>query len=146
MDPAIDTLNFKCSKPFELTQDCSPFSYALREISIDGQKMKIAASEGGDIVLVNSATPWKDCLSNVLVLNCPSLGRKANSAYVAIRDFLIGSGVTINKAIPLTSFGSTIGYYVFLDSDGYEVLKTLSTADTDEAPEQQLPNGEQETE
>ena len=79
MDPAIDTLNFKCSKPFELTQDCSPFSYALREISIDGQKMKIAASEGGDIVLVNSATPWKDCLSNVLVLNCPSLGRKANS-------------------------------------------------------------------
>ena len=146
METAINTLDFRCSKPFELAQDCSSVSYALREISIDGQKMKIAASKEGDIVLVNSATPWKDCLSNFYVLNCPTLGRKANSAYVALRDFLVGNGFKINRVIPLTSFGSTIGYYVFLDSNGYETLKSLSTIDTDDVPDQQSPHAEQEPE
>ena len=133
VEPAIDTRDFQCGRPFELTQDCSPFSYALREIAIGDLTMKVAASEDGDIVLVNSATPWKDCLSNILMLNCPSLGRKANEAYVVLRDFLVGNGIKVKKAVPLTSWGSTIGYYVFMDGNGYETLKTLSTADTGEA-------------
>lgn len=133
VEPAIDTLDFQCGRPFELTQDCSPFSYALREIAIGDLTMKIAASDDGDIVFVNSATPWKDCLSNLLVLNCPRIGRKANEAYVVLRDFLVDNGVKVKNAIPLTSWGSTIGYYVFVDGNGYETLKTLSTADMAEA-------------
>lgn len=139
MEAAIDTANFKCREPFELTQDCSSISYALREISIDGQNMKIAGSERGDIVLVNSATAWSDCLSNILLLNCPSLGRKANSAYVTLRDYLSNSGVKIRRVIPHTSFGSTIGYYVVLDSNGYDLLKTLSTSGTTDNPQDNSP-------
>jgi hypothetical protein len=140
MDAAINTSGFSCDEPFELTQDCSSNSYAVREISIDGQKIRIAASAGGDIVLVNSATPWADCFSNLLVLNCPSLSRKANSAYVTTRKFLNRNGLSINRVVPHTTFGSTIGYYIFLDSNGYDLLKTLSTYDESDDQEGALPN------
>lgn len=137
IESAINTNNFKCSEPFELTQDCSSTSYALREISIDNQRIKVAASTAGDIVLVNSATPWSDCIGGVKLLNpfvwnCPELSRKANTAYVAVRDFLSDNGMKVRRAIPHTSFQSTIGYYIILDSDGYELLKTLSTSSLDD--------------
>lgn len=137
MEPAIDTGNFKCTEPFELTQDCSSNSYALREISIDDQKIRIAASTAGDIVLVNSATPWHDCIGGVKLLNpfvwnCPELSKNANAAYIAVRDFLSDNGMKVRRAIPHTSFESTIGYYIILDSDGYELLKTLSNSASDD--------------
>lgn len=143
MESAIDTGNFKCSKPFELTQDCSSTSFALREISIDDQRIRIAASTAGDIVLVNSATPWSDCIGGVKLLNpfvwnCPELSRKANAAYIAVRDFLSDNGMKVRRAIPHTSFESTIGYYIFLDSGGYELLKTHSTSSSDDNLDDQL--------
>lgn len=134
MAEVIDTGNFKCSEPYALTQDCSSFSYAKREVLVDGHPMKVAASEDGQIIFVNGASFGVECFVNIFVWNCPSFSKKANASFVVLRKFLHEQGVRIEKAVPLTSYGTTIGYYVFLESDGYTLLKPLSVADkTDES-------------
>lgn len=50
--PAVSVLSITCSKPYELSQDCSSLSGGKLRVNLGGYELKAAGSENGDVVLL----------------------------------------------------------------------------------------------
>lgn len=134
----VSRSGFSCKKPYELTRDCSPNSAATRALSINGRAIRVASTDTGDIVFVNGPTPWTDCLfRDIFVLNCPTHSKKSNESYGALRSYYDANGIGVTRVEALKVFGTIVGYYISLDTDGYSLLADLelsvdSNSDTEE--------------
>lgn len=123
---SINTVTMSCSKPYELTQDCSFWSGATRKINIDGFVVKVAASADGKVILVMDTKLFSMPLSEFILLNSPSHSRAANNSFYAIKRVLNQNKIEVVRVRALRSFGNVDGYAVELADDGYTTLKKYS--------------------
>ena len=120
----VSTLKVSCSKPYELTQDCSVLSGAKRKIWIQGHKIKIAGSADGKIVLVMDPHPFLTAaITGATFWLADAQSAENNESFYQVRSLLQAKGVEIIKVVPINSFGSIDGYFLELDKDGYSILK-----------------------
>jgi hypothetical protein len=124
----INGMTMSCSKPYPLTQDCSIWSGATRRILVEDYKVKVAATEDGDVVLVMDGSPGMSALKDQLLPF--SLGKHgstaSNNSYTALRNFFDSAGVAVTRVRPVGSMGSIMGYVLELKSDGYSLLTDLT--------------------
>ena len=125
----ISTFKLTCKKPYELTQDCSIWRGAGRKVDIDGQAVRVAASEDGRVILVMD--PYLgddiagDSAADFFALNSPAHSRDTNSSFVLVRDYLLTKGLKLNRVVPVGALSILDGYVIELDADGYSYLKQL---------------------
>ena len=107
-----------CSKPYRMTQNCSFRSCANLRISMDGVEGMIAGSEDGTIVLVQGLDASNDEYSWQL-----------DSAFGAIVTTLEAQKIHITKVVGVTGTDGKFGaYYLFLDQDGYSLLRPYAVS------------------
>jgi len=107
----VDGITATCSHPYKLTQSCNLFSGASRSITVGGQKLKIAASADGKVVLIRSAS--------LLDLKVSTSG---SPQYDAVRAALNRANLHILRQRDMVISGSPVGFFLELDGDGYSVL------------------------
>jgi hypothetical protein len=101
-----------CKNPYLLTQSCNLWSGAGRAVTVGGEKLKIAGSADGRIVLVRGAR---------LIPRAP-VSSTGSVQYEAVKRALRTSGVGILRQRDMVSAGTTVGFFLELDGDGYSVL------------------------
>jgi len=101
-----------CKNPYPLTQSCNLWSGAGRAVTVGGEKLKIAGSADGRIVLVRGAR---------LIPQAP-VSSTGSVQYEAVKRALRSSGVGILRQRDMVSAGTTVGFFLELDGDGYSVL------------------------
>ena len=116
---SISIASLSCSKPYELSQDCSTWDGASREIEIGDFRMKVAGSADGRVVLLMGPSPIGDSARQ-------THGDVTNFAYEDVKRELAGAGIAIVKVEPVASLGQLMGYAVHADGDAYAVLKAHS--------------------
>jgi hypothetical protein len=107
----VDGITATCSQPYKLTQSCNIFSGASRLITVGGQKLKIAGSADGRVILIRSAS--------LLDLNVTTSG---SSQYEAVRQALNRANLHIVRQRDMVTSGSPVGFFLELDGDGYSAL------------------------
>ena len=113
----ISAIGMGCSKPYELTQDCSGFSGATRLVEVGDFQYKIAGSEDGTVVLMMGAKPNSDAWSGKST-------EKANVAYELTKKLLMDNGIRVTRTEPVSSGALLAGYVITTDGDAYDVLRT----------------------
>ena len=111
----VSAIGMGCSKPYELTQDCSGFSGATRLVEVGDFQFKVAGSEDGSIVLMMGAKPNSDAWSGKST-------EKANVAYEITKKFLMDNGIAVSKVEPVSSGSLLAGYIITTDGNAYELL------------------------
>lgn len=107
----VDGITATCSHPYKLTQSCNIFSGPSRSITVGGQKLKIAGSTDGKVILIRS--------SSLLDLNVTTSG---SPQYEAVRQALNRANLHIIRQRDMVTSGSPIGFFLELDGDGYSAL------------------------
>ncbi len=107
----VDGITATCSHPYKLTQSCNLFSGASRSITVGGQKLKIAGSADGKVLLIRSAS--------LLDLKVSTSG---SPQYDAVRAALNRANLHILRQRDMVTSGSPVGFFLELDGDGYSVL------------------------
>jgi hypothetical protein len=108
----ISALSLSCKKPFVLEQDCSSWSGPKRRIEARGIAIKIAGSADGRTIALMSASAWKP--------QFPLEG------YATVEAELRSHDIQIRNITTIETLGTTQGYILELDGDGYSILKELS--------------------
>lgn len=101
-----------CNNPYRLTQSCNLWSGAGRAVTVGGEKLKIAGSADGRILLVRGAK---------LIPDAP-VSSTGSVQYDAVKRALRAGGVKILRQRDMVSAGTTVGFFLELDGDGYSVL------------------------
>ena len=123
----ISTVSTSCAKPYSLEQDCSKWWGAKRMIDINGNKLKIAGTADGKIILVMDKSPIASAFKAGLAYPFHDSYSKGNSDnFQVIKYELQNQGVEIVDVRPMGSFGSLDGYFLVLNKDGYSALKMFS--------------------
>ncbi|HEY8932495.1 MAG TPA: hypothetical protein VIM44_04195 [Rariglobus sp.] len=107
----VSGITATCNEPYKLTQSCNLFSGPSRSITVGGQKLKIAGSADGRVILIRSAS--------LLDLNVTTSG---SPQYDAVRQALNRSNLHILRQRDMVTSGSPVGFFLELDGDGYSVL------------------------
>lgn len=122
--PTVSAAAASCQSPYELTQDCSIWSGAKREIQIEGFAVRIAGSFDGRTVLVMDKNWLLNAFKTGLVFETKDFASEANNtSFDAVKNTLLANGIKVERVVTMASLGSIYGYYLFLDSDGYSLLK-----------------------
>ena len=119
---SINTAFMTCSSHYEFSRDCSIWTGATRTVEIDSFEVNVGATADGKTILVMDADLFKNTvkgLTNPFILNSPAHSEASNNSYQAIKKVLDNSNISINKTIPLKSFGNIDGYVLELNNDGY---------------------------
>jgi len=125
---SFSTLSLTCSKPVKLTQDCSHFGAANRQIKIEEVFIDIASNESGDKVLIMDGKRGKNAvLEKPFVLNSPRSSKAVNDGFPVVEKILKDNGVAINKILVIKSLGDIDGYILTLSKSGYKFLLPYST-------------------
>jgi len=101
-----------CSNPYPLTQSCNIWSGASRRIDVGSQKLKIAGSADGKIILIRDAA----------ILPKNSVSSRGSAQYDAVKSALQASGVHILKQRDMVSAGKTVGFFLETDGNAYGAL------------------------
>lgn len=101
-----------CSNPYPLTQSCNIWSGASRRIDVGGQKLKIAGSADGKIILIRDAA----------ILPKNSVSSRGSAQYDAVKAALQASGVHILKQRDMVSAGKTVGFFLETNGNAYSAL------------------------
>ena len=123
---SISTIWMTCSTPHILTQNCSAWNGAAKEIEINGFKINIAGSENGTVILVMDSKWLGNVLGDVFTLNSPTHSEATNTSFDAVKKVLKDKGIELKKVIPVQSSGNIDGYVLELGSDGYKELLPYS--------------------
>lgn len=116
-----------CKKPYYLTQDCSAMWGAKRKLDINGAHPKVAATEDGKIILVMEPHPIATASFTGFVLEMHDYSSTANNnMYYLVKDVLSSRNIQVEDVVPIASSGSVQGYFMFLNENGYEILKGYS--------------------
>ena len=117
--------NVTCKRPYKLTQDCKGWSRANRKIKLNEFKIKISGSEDGKVIFIMDSyrgiNTLLESISPLIDLADPT-AEGTNNAFVAIKTELKKNNVEIEKVVPVTNLGSIDGYFLILNSNGYEIL------------------------
>jgi len=110
----ISTFGFTCSKPYELSQDCSNWSGATRKISFNGFDMKIAGSINGQVVLIMGPSVF--AMHN----------EKINIAFELVKRELFENDIRLLATRPVAWLGELCCYVIETSGDAYSVLNAYS--------------------
>lgn len=125
----INYVTMTCSRPYKFIQDCSFFSGAKRNITLDGFDIKIAGSEKGDTILVMDGNKISNAFKEAFTLSVKSYSSEAsNNSFEAVKRVLLEKRVTIFRVRPIVSANGIEGYVLELDSDGYSFLKDIKSS------------------
>lgn len=117
---AINAVSMGCNSPYPLPQDCDVWQGANRVISVNGNKIRVGASENGRLVLM---MPHKDeC--GIFATDCLTIASNRNAR--VLKDLLEKEGIGTEKIIPVATIHTIVGYVIFLDRDGYTLLKKFT--------------------
>jgi hypothetical protein len=108
----LSAITVTCNKPYKIEQDCSIWSGATRLIKIKDQKIRVAGSDDGKIILVKDK----------LITNDESVF----ACFELVREELLSKGISIMKVTKLMTLGEVKGCILELDGDGYSILKEYS--------------------
>ncbi|MCW1885314.1 hypothetical protein OKA04_11285 [Luteolibacter flavescens] len=108
----VSGLTATCSNPYPLTQSCNIWSGAARRIEVGGQKLKIAGSADGKIILIRDA--------GLVPKNAVS--SKGSAQYDAVKAALEASGVWVLKQRDMVSAGKTVGFFLETSGDAYGAI------------------------
>ena len=108
----VSGLAASCSYPYKLTRHCNIWSGAGLHVTVRGQKLKIAGSADGRIVLVRNAA----------LVPKNSVTSTGSMQYEAVRNALKDAGVKILRQRDLLMPGKAGGFFLELDRDGFSVL------------------------
>jgi len=108
---SVSGITATCNEPYKLTRSCNIFTGPSRSITVGGQKLKIAGSADGRVVLIRSAS--------LLDLNVTTSG---SPQYEAVRVALNRANLHILRQRDMVTSGSPVGFFLELDGDGYSAL------------------------
>lgn len=101
-------------KTMMLDTDCSEFSGATKDISIDNVVLRVASGNNGQVIFIMP--------ESILSTNEPALKKGAD----AIEQLLTSKGISIvNKKVMLGG-GEVYGVHFTLDGEGYSLLNSFS--------------------
>ena len=113
-----------CERPYHLTQDCSGWTGAKREVCLGGKPVKVAATEDGKVVLVMDPHPLMDAtLRGASLFTYDPQSKGSYESYNAVRSLFEAHRINVLEVRPMGSTGSIYGYFLVLQDDGYSVLK-----------------------
>jgi hypothetical protein len=98
----IPGLWMTCNRPYQLTQDCSIWSGATREIEINGVQMKISGTADGRVVVVMPTDATTHAFRG-------DLDQASAKATFEVVTRLESHGVTIERQIPVVTSGEAVG-------------------------------------
>jgi hypothetical protein len=129
-DP-INVYRITCSKPYKLTQDCSFWTGAARDIAINGLEIKICGNDGGDVVVVMDGNATANYFKEFFTLNHENYHSDGtNNSFEAVKKVLLKAGVEIYRVRVIYNPQGIDGYVLELSSDGYSLLKKYSIKKT----------------
>ncbi len=124
VDEEIPYAWFSCQAPYLLEQNCSDSLGARLNIEISGQRVKVAGSNSGEVILVMEDNYAAHSLVDQLTFNLGTLrAQHTNTAFEIIESELVSNGFKLIKIIKLVSTGSVNGYILVVDGNGYAFLK-----------------------
>jgi PBP1b-binding outer membrane lipoprotein LpoB len=112
--PTVGFLSLSCSKPYDLSQDCSSISGAKRKILFDNHEVRIAGTEDGTTILIMAKGAIK--LETM----------KLTIATSAIEDYLVEQGFTVLGREAVAGNGEIAGYFLIFDGDAYSLLREFT--------------------
>jgi len=116
-----------CERPYHLTQDCSEWTGAKREVRLGGKPVKVAASQDGKIVLVMDPHPLTHAtLRGASLFTYDAQSKGSYESYDAVRSLFEVHQINVLEVKPMGSTGSIYGYFLVLQDDGYSVIKQAS--------------------
>lgn len=104
----VSALGMSCKKPFALRKDCSGWSGPTKRISIDGNKLKVAANADNTVTVMFSK-------------NNAKATQASNLGYELMKKELVTRGFTIVKVTPIESSGLMFGYAIQTDKPAYQI-------------------------
>jgi len=119
-EEAVNGAWASCKKPIKISQDCNVWIGAKRRIQLIGYKIRVAASSDGKIILIMADSD--EC--GGIDANCQNNANNRN--YLLLKNLFLRNEIKIKKTIPMANSDWIIGYYLFLDKEGYSLLKPLT--------------------
>src|SRR3989338_6748959 len=120
----INSATVSCKKPYVLTQDCSSMWGAKRVLNINNNKVKVAASADGKVILVMDKSPILSSAKAGLAWPVYDSYSKGNSDnFNVIKYALLNHKIEMLDVKPMGFLGHLDGYFLILNQDGYSVLK-----------------------
>ena len=111
-----------CDEPIEISQDCNVWIGAKRRIKLLGDIIRVSASSDGKIILISADRDEcdlgdADCWTNA-----------NNRNYRMLKNLFLRNEIKIEKIIPFANRDWISGYYLFLDKEGYSLLKPFTVS------------------
>jgi len=109
-----------CDEPIKLSQDCNIWIGAKKKIKLLGDIIRVSASSDGKIILISADRDGcdlgdGDCWTNA-----------NNRNYRMLKNLFLRNEIKIEKIIPFANSDWISGYYLFLDKEGYSLLKPFT--------------------
>jgi len=119
----ISTITMTCSRPHELTQDCSNIFGAEKKIVINDLKLSIFGDREGNVVGVMTRSIWFSGFKKVSSIGLFNDNKMLHAALGEVEKVLTQNSIKITNKTLMKSFGTIDGFFLELDGDGYSVLK-----------------------
>jgi hypothetical protein len=133
---SIPTHVLTCGTPYDLVQDCAikpGWGDALvggteRTIEINGQKIDIAGSKDGNVILIMPTQDFRDGLEIIFYPESVELqSKETNKCFEVVTSMLKDNNITVSRTMKvISSRGQIDAYLIEIDGDGYSILKEYS--------------------
>lgn len=118
----VSAILLTCGGKFKLDRDCSNLFGATREIVLASKRCRVASSNDGLTILIQSQLSDLPIYPN-------SRTKKTNDCFLAVKNEIEQSGVSLNRVIPVGNSGQVAGYILRFSKGAYHVLLPLTKGD-----------------
>lgn len=112
-----------CEQPYRLTQDCSIWHGAVREIAFGGYHMNLAAGPDGRTLLLAGIRHAPDHNGSAFRKRGKDRGELALKVIDRIDAALAGHGIRLERLDPVRHGRRVAAYFLEFSDDAYAVLK-----------------------
>ena len=127
----ISSIKVTCSRPYELTQDCSNTTGATKRIIVKDLKLSVFGNQGGDVVGVMTRSIWGSGFKKVSSIGLFNDNKLLHDALGEVEKVLEQNSIGVEKKILMKSFGTIDGFFLELDGDGYSALEQFEVKESE---------------
>lgn len=124
--------NVSCKKPFHLSQGCSFFALANKKLTINNKKMKISATEAGDIIYFEAAETLGNATSQILSLGLATNKKQQTlkNSLVSVSQLLFDNNINIERLYRVKENTRVAGWILTTDANSMQLLLDKYQRDT----------------
>lgn len=116
--------NVSCKKPFHLSQGCSLFSLANIKFKINDKKMKVSASEAGDIIYFEASETLGNAAAQMFSFGMATNKKQQTlqSGLLSVSQLLFDNNINIKRLYRVKENTRVVGWILTTDTNSMQLL------------------------